>query len=81
MLNKSPHRFLYLLIALVAFVTVIPVLDELGYGGMIFTIFYSIILLSAAYAVSENRGYLILGLILAGPAFILRWINNFLQSP
>ncbi len=81
MLNHSPHRFLYLLIALVAFVTLVPVLDELGYGGMIFTIFVSIILLSAVYAVSQSRGQFFLALILAGPAFVLRWINNFLGSP
>ena len=78
MLNHSPHRFLYLLIALVAFVTLVPVLDELGYGGMIFTIFVSIILLSAVYAVSQSRGQFFLALILAGPAFVLRWINNSL---
>jgi len=81
MLNHSPHRFLYLLVALVAFVTLVPVLDELGYGGMIFTIFVSIILLSAVYAVSQSRGQFFLALILAGPAFVLRWINNFLGSP
>ena len=81
MLNESPHRFLYLLIALVAFVTLVPVLEELGYGGMIFTIFLSTILLSAAYAVSESRGYFFLALILAGPAFTLAWINNFLERP
>jgi len=80
MLNQSPHRFLYLLITLVAFVTLVPVLEELGYGGMIFTIFLSTILLSAAYAVSESRGHFLLALILAGPAFVLRLINNFLGS-
>ena len=81
MLNHSSNRFLYLLISLVAFITLVPVLEELGYGGMIFTIFLSTILLSAAYAASENRGYFILALILAGPAFVLRWINNFMGSP
>jgi hypothetical protein len=81
MLNQSPHRFLYLLIALVAFVTLVPVLEELGYGGMIFDIFISTILLSAAYAVSESRGHFFLALILAGPAFVLRWVNNFVGSP
>ncbi len=81
MLNQSPHRFLYLLITLVAFVTLFPVLEELGPGGMIFNIFLSTILLSAAYAASESRGYFILALLLAGPAFVLRWINNFVGSP
>jgi hypothetical protein len=83
MLNQSPHRFLYLLITLVAFVTLVPVLEELGYGGMIFTIFLSTILLSAAYAVavSESRGYFFLALILVGPAFALGWINKFLEYP
>ena len=81
MLNHSPHRFLYLLIALVAFVTIVPVLEAVGYGGTIFTIFVSTILLSAAYAVSESRGQFYLTLILAGPAFALRWINNFLGIP
>ncbi|MFB3067786.1 MAG: hypothetical protein ACE1ZI_00825, partial [Acidobacteriota bacterium] len=81
MLNQSPNRFLYLLITLVAFVTLVPVLEELGYGGMIFDIFISTILLSAAYAASESRGYFILASILAGPAFVLRWVNNFVGSP
>ena len=81
MLNQSPNRFLYLLIALVAFVTLVPVLEELGFGATIFTIFVSTILLSAAYAVSQSRGQFFLALILAGPAFVLRWINNFLGNP
>ncbi len=81
MLNHSPHRFLYLLITLVAFLTLVPVLEELGYGGMIFTIFLSTILLSAVYAVSESRGHFLLALILAGPAFVLRWVYNFLGTP
>ena len=81
MLNQNPNRFLYLLITLVAFVTLVPVLEELGYGGMIFDIFLSTILLSAAYAASESRGYFILASILAGPAFVLRWVNNFVGSP
>ena len=65
MVNKGPNRFLYLLIALVAFVSVVPVLDELGHRGMIVTVFYSTILLSAVYAVSESRAYFLLALILA----------------
>ncbi len=81
MLNQNPNRFLYLLITLVAFVTLVPVLEELGYGGMIFDIFLSTILLSAAYAASESRGYFILASILAGPALVLRWINNLVGSP
>jgi len=81
MLNQSPNRFLYLLISLVAFVTLVPVLEELGYGGMIFDIFLSTVLLLAAYAASESRGYFILASILAGPALVLRWINNFVGSP
>ena len=81
MVNKSPNRFLYLLIALVAFVTVVPVLDELGHRGMIVTVFYSTILLSSVYAVSESRAYFLLALILAGPAFVLRGINDYLAGP
>jgi len=81
MLNQSPNRFLYLLIALVAFITLVPILEELGYGGMIFTILVSTLLLLAVYAVSESRGYFILALVLAGPAFVLRWINDFREGP
>ncbi|TDI16415.1 MAG: two pore domain potassium channel family protein [Acidobacteria bacterium] len=81
MFDHSPNRFLYLLITLVAFVTLVPFLEELGYGGMIFNIFLSTILLSAAYAASESRGYFILASILAVPAFVLRWINNFVGNP
>ncbi|MCH8321250.1 MAG: hypothetical protein IH790_09885, partial [Acidobacteria bacterium] len=64
MLNQSPNRFLYLLIALVAFITVVPILEQLGYGAMIFTILVSTLLLLAAYAVSERRGQFILALSL-----------------
>jgi len=81
MFHHSPHRFLYLLIALVGFITLVPVLEEVGYGGLIFSIFYSTILLSAAYAVSESLGYFFLALVLAGPALVLGWINNFLGIP
>ena len=81
MLKQSSNRFLYLLIALVAFITVVPILEELGYGGMIFTILVSTLLLLAAYAVSERRGQFILALSLAGPAFVLTWINDFREGP
>ncbi len=81
MLKHSSNRFLYLLIALVAFITVVPILEELVYGGMIFTILVSTLLLLAAYAVSERRGQFILALSLAGPSFLLRWINNFREGP
>jgi hypothetical protein len=81
MLKHSSNRFLYLLIALVAFITVVPILEELGYGGMIFTILVSTLLLLAVYAVSERRGQFILALSLACPAFVLRWINDFWEGP
>ncbi len=81
MFHHSPNRFLYLLIALVGFITLVPRLEGLGQGGLIFNIFYSTILLSAAYAVSESPGYFFLALVLAGPALVLGWINNFLGIP
>jgi len=81
MFHHSPHRFLYLLISLVGFITLVPLLEGLGQRGLIFNIFYSTILLSAAYAVSESPGYFFLALVLAGPALVLGWINNFLGIP
>ncbi|MCH6570279.1 MAG: two pore domain potassium channel family protein [Acidobacteria bacterium] len=81
MFKSHPHKFLYLLISLLLFALVFPVLEELGRGRVIFALFYSATLLAAAYAVSESRGYFFLALILAGPAFVLRWINDFREGP
>ena len=81
MFKSHPHQFLYLLISLLLFALIFPVLEEFGQGRLIFTIFYSAIFLAAAYAVSESRGYFVLALILAVPAFVLRWIGNFVGGP
>ena len=81
MVKRHPHQFLYLLISLLLFALIFPVLEEFGRGRLIFTIFYSATLLAAAYAVSESRGYFLLALILAVPAFVMRWIANFIGGP
>ena len=50
----------------------------LGGEGVIFAAFFSAVLLSAIYAVSENKGYFFLALLLAVPAFAGRWAGDFL---
>ncbi len=80
MFSKNPHKFFYLLIALLLVVLVFPVLEALGRAGFIFGIFYSGILLSAAIAVSESRRYFVLALLLVGPAFVISWAANVMGS-
>ncbi len=80
MFRNNPHKFFYLLIALLLVVLVFPVLEALGRAGFIFGVFYSGILLSAAIAVSESRRYFVLALLLVGPAFVMSWSAKVVGS-
>jgi hypothetical protein len=76
MFHKGPNQFLTLLISLVALILVFPVVDALGFGGWIFEMFSSGILLSAVYAVSERRGSFVVTLLLAAPALVATWVSE-----
>jgi voltage-gated potassium channel len=73
------HRFsgVELLISLAFLFTVVPFVDEIEGGDLIFEFLLSLVLLSAVIAVSKQKHVLVIALMLAIPALGGRWINHF----
>jgi hypothetical protein len=73
------HRFLLLFISLLLFALPQPHVAGLHLIGapVLLKIFFSVILFSSLYAVSENKRFFILTSILAVPAFGFQWATDF----
>jgi len=76
----TQHKFLLLFISLLLFALLEPHIAGLGLIGAstLLKIFFSAILFSSLYAVSERRGFFMLTAILAVPTFGLQWATHFL---
>ncbi len=74
-------RFLFLLISIVLAFVLRPFLE--GYIGInvLMDIFFSVIFFSAIYAVSEKKGYFLIGLLLALPVLLAGWSTYFVEIP
>ena len=66
-----------LLIALALFFIWAPFVEEIEGGGLIVSILFSLVLLSAVLAVAESKRVLLIAIVLAIPAIAGRWINHF----
>jgi len=75
----TQHRFLFLFISLLLFALLQPHVAGLHLIGAppLLKIFFSVILLSSLYVVSENKRFFILTSILAVPAFGCQWATYF----
>jgi hypothetical protein len=73
------HRFsgVELLISLALLFTVVPFVDEIQGGDVIFMFLLSLVLLSAVIAVSKQKRVFVIALMLAIPALGGRWMNHF----
>jgi len=73
------HRFLFLFISLLLFALLQPHVAGLHLIGAptLLKFFFSVILLSSLYVVSENKRFFILTSILAVPAFGCQWATYF----
>ena len=74
-------RFLFLLISIVLLFVLRPFLE--GYIGIniLLDIFFSFILFSGIYAVSQRKYQFIIALLIALPPFALLWLTEFVDSP
>ena len=66
-----------LLIVLALLFFFFPFVEEVKGGDLIVSLLLSLVLLSAVLAVSDRKGVLVIGIVLAIPAIAGRWINHF----
>jgi len=74
-------RFLFLLISILLLFAVRPFLEGHIRIGLLLEIFFSFILFSGIYAVSQKKYYFIIALFIAIPPFVLLWSRHLLESP
>ena len=74
-------KLLFLLASLVLMMLFGPFFDRGLFGDIILNFFFTIILITGLYAVSQDKGHLIGGAVLGIPTLIASWIILFLQVP
>lgn len=74
------RRFLFLLIALLLTLILGPVLNAFPRMRILMTIFWSLVLISSVYAVSQKKRVILLAALLALPFFAEEWSSLFIVS-
>jgi len=74
-------RFLLLLIALLGLVVIEPFLFEFTRINFLLDIFFSVILFSSIFAVSEKKQTAVIAVLLALPKFATTWAFTFITHP
>jgi hypothetical protein len=67
----------HFLVALVALILTLPLVDELIAGELVESVLITVVLLSAVVAVGGRRRSLIVGFALVAPAVGAKWVNHF----
>ncbi len=80
MVTRERFRFRALFMALLVMYGVAPSLERGRLGANLLQLLFTIIFLSALNAVSERRGALVLGALLAVPAIIATWIGRIIPE-
>jgi len=80
--DESPHlrRFLFLLLALLLALILGPALHPFPGMRILLTVFWSLVLLSSIYAVSQNKRTIVIAVLLALPFFTEELSAHFIQS-
>ncbi|KPJ78585.1 MAG: hypothetical protein AMJ54_02915 [Deltaproteobacteria bacterium SG8_13] len=73
-------KFLSLLVAILLYLGIIPVIDQFVRLRFALDIFFSLILLTAIYAVSNQKQHLFIALALGVPMFTFVWLNKFFPA-
>jgi len=75
-------KFFYLLISILFILVVYPfITPEMWFAGTLFSVFFTAVLVSGVYAVSEdNRRKFAISLILSIPAVALLWLDQFVVN-
>jgi len=79
--NCRQTRFLLLLVSLVALMVLEPFIYDFTRISFLLDIFFSIILFTSIYAVSEKKSSAFLAIILAVPKFATLWALGFTTHP
>ena len=74
-------RFLTLLISLVLMFLLRPFLEGFVGINLLMDIFFSFVLISGTYAVSEKRSIFIAAVVFAAPALLAHWGVYFIKNP
>lgn len=74
------NRFLFLFISLLLTIIVNPVIASITPLRILFTIFITVIILTATYALSQKARDLILASVLAVPTIGFNWASDFVES-
>jgi len=77
----AQNKFFYLLISLLLLFLIHPLLEGVIVFRFLLHIFFSVVLISALYAVSQKKVVLMVGLILLLPTLIGSWSVYFIASP
>ena len=77
----AKYKFIYLLVALLLFLLIHPIFEHLVFARILLQILDSAILVTAIYAVSQNRKLLIFGILLLLPAMIGGWSLHVIEIP
>src|ERR1700757_2938302 len=65
-----------LVIALTVLFVAMPLIETLRFGVLIESVLFTLVLVSAVFAIAERPGVLPTALLLAFPTLLARWINN-----
>jgi hypothetical protein len=71
------ERFLGLLILIIALIVVGPLIEEFVHLRILYDILWSAVLVSAIYAVSHKKRYILVGVLLALPMLASIWSSYF----
>jgi len=75
------NRFLFVLVAILGFLILSPLLNNFFGLSSLLNIFLTVIFISAIYAVSQKRHYLLIGTLLVLPMLLDTWTRHLLVSP
>jgi len=75
------NRFVFLFVSILVVIVVSPIAESLAPLRILFSIFITVVILSATYALSHRRRDLIIAMVLACPALGFTWASDAAESP
>ena len=76
---SRPGRPVYLMVSLFALLLLYPISEEAGLGRLVVSIAYSLMLVSAAWAIHTNRRAFLAACALAVPWLVLEWLKRLMR--
>ena len=74
------HRFLFLMISLLAAIALSPLFDESRALYLFSDLFLTLVFLSGLWVVSQQRAWLLAGIALACPMLLSLWMSHVVDS-